>query len=1055
MSEKHKKHCPRHSRYYYRCNDCRKLNGLPPLDVDKVLYPDAYSEDEGRIERAIEREGPPVVRPPVRPSGPPKKPRRYSGGGYQPSSNRLKYTVIGLLVGFILTVIVLVIGLPIWHAGISLKQQLYSSKAGGFQYWNLYSLNYWSSRFFFNKTALIGAIIGVVVMIVPLPERGILNLVAMKLDRPPASRKFAYIFWCTAGFGIFYLLGQLIDAMGNFGWGMYLAQQGRVNHDSGLVARVLTVLTDPSSLTMQDIFGYQLLFLPIVNYVAVLVVLRLVSNIAHYFIVEENFVLGTAGILSVVGVVFTAIYLNLPTNAINGLDVIQFWSVLFGAIGFLAGGIFLYIFGRSTTQKTFRGKTRKATAFTGVAIIVVIFIPLVISVPTAININTEYNTWETQNWNKKIQKEIEWTRQCAGTDNFERRSVSNLTSMDQTQQDDLKSLQNFRAFDKYAAVRIMHPQVNRYEALGDSDIVYVGGQEYWVAPKTLKMDQIPSDSVNTHTMLYGHVEGFFAINTFTGELLSESSYPSIFGVEDTYPIFFGEHESSEYTSALSSITGEEASFTIGTGAFDPDILLNTTWATEIENYKYNYTGAPDGSLSGIEQFWYTTGLGLFAYAIDQENSSYLINRNIMTRVGDILYPYLWLDPDPYLVFDQSSGKMYYAVSICTDIPINSFAQSSILRFLGVCLVDVKTGELSFYRSPMMESAATSDPLYSFYDYYLTAYDWKPLPSWLKNQLRYPETLFEAQLHVDYTYHVGNPTTWKQGSDFYERPPSGDLFYVESNFGNGQEFIGIDIVEYVGREARVLAGTYVLRHGDNFGDVVFYKAETDELIGPQTARDVFTTAATNQLVLIENYRIGNTLLYPFHSSLFYFIPVYSSSSGTTFNLEQLRLAGLVNATDRSVGYGDSPMDAYNALNLTYEAQGADKYNLTWSYTTDHSVTLPNYATGSVSVEHEYGQYYYTSKHVVVNLTVLSNQSIVRTHGSQVTGYGYWDGTNNNYNFTVLDAATMYPGEAQSVTFEMTADVGGFTGALLSYYIVLICDGQIVETSPLQSLIVYRT
>ena len=89
--------------------------------------------------------------------------------------------------------------------------------------------------------------------------------------------------------------------------------------------------------------------------------------------------------------------------------------------------------------------------------------------------------------------------------------------------------------------------------------------------------------------------------------------------------------------------------------------------------------------------------------------------------------------------------------------------------------------------------------------------------WLKYQLRYPEDLFERQLEANYKYHVDNPTVWKSEGDFHERPKAGDLYYIESDLGDGVEYVGLDLVEYKGDTANILAGMYVVRHGDNFGD----------------------------------------------------------------------------------------------------------------------------------------------------------------------------------------------------------------------------------------------
>ncbi|GAB4331310.1 MAG: hypothetical protein Kow0069_38930 [Promethearchaeota archaeon] len=1053
MSEK--KHCERHQRYYYRCNDCRRLNGLPPIDSDRVLYPDAYPGGPGEEEEEFEirMEPPPVSRPPIRPSGRP--PRRYGGGGFRRASPVKRVAILGLVLGSIVTLLVAFIAIPVWHAGVFLREQLYHAKAGGFDYWDLYTLDYWSSNFFFNKTGLIGAAIGVVVMAFPLPERGFMQLAAQRLERRPPSKKKALLFWLTAGFGIFYLLGQFIDVAGGFGWGMYLAERGRIASDPGVFSRTLAVLRDPTAITMSDVFAYQHLYVPLINFTAFVVALRLLSNAAGNLYEEPNYVVAGANVLLIIGVIMVASYLNLPLRSINGLDVIQFNAVIFGGVGFLVAGVVFYVVGKlSKAARELGANARKVTVVTVLVLFGLLLVPLFVSIPLAINIDTDNETWLREKWSKQIQKEIQWTKQTSGTFNFTRASIADLQDLQQTVEEDLAALSNFRAYDKYAAVKVMHPQVGKYEALGDSDIVYINNQEYWVAPKTLKMDQVPGDNVNLHTMIYGHVEGFFAMNTFTGALLDQADYPAIFGITHDYPIFFGEHESMEYYRTISEFFDAEE-YLSGVLAFDPDVLLNTTWTQQIENYKYNYTGAPDGELWGLEQFWFTAiNLGLFAYALEQERSSYLINRNVVARVADALYPYLWLDPDPYLVFDQASGRMYYAVSICTDIPINSFARSNVLRFLGVALVDVKTGELTFYQNPAL---TTDDPLYSFLEFYLEAYAWQPVPSWLKYQLRYPETLYELQLQVDYTYHVENPTTWKQGSDFFERPPAGDLYYVESNIGDGQEFVGIDIVEYLGLEARVLAGMYVVRHGNNFGQTVFYDTDTEELIGPQTARDVFSTAATNELVLIENYRFGNTLLYPFHSNLYYFIPVYSSSSGgASLALEQLRLAGLVNATNRAVGYGDTPNEAYAALNLTYAEETTEDYNVSISYSTEPTTMLPDFATGTVMVDHEYAPNYYDPVDVVVNLTVYSNQSVVRVHGVDAPSFGYVQDGGHVTNVTVANWSNLYPGEGRVVTFEMSANeafVHQASGVILSYQIILVVDGVVTHVSPLKTLVVY--
>ncbi len=126
--------------------------------------------------------------------------------------------------------------------------------------------------------------------------------------------------------------------------------------------------------------------------------------------------------------------------------------------------------------------------------------------------------------------------------------------------------------------------------------------------------------------------------------------------------------------------------------------LNTEWAEGIPNNKFTYEEEPDGILTGLEGFWKTLNIGLFAYAFNSKHE-YLINRNVINRVYQILLPQLRIDSDPYLVFDMTRGKMYYAVSIYTYINVGSYAQYPILRFLGVSLIDVISGEMTYPDNP--------------------------------------------------------------------------------------------------------------------------------------------------------------------------------------------------------------------------------------------------------------------------------------------------------------------------------------------------------------------
>jgi hypothetical protein len=530
-------------------------------------------------------------------------------------------------------------------------------------------------------------------------------------------------------------------------------------------------------------------------------------------------------------------------------------------------------------------------------LIAIILFPLIISIGPVFTLSNT-SVYSEYEWEKRIQREIMWTRVCAGLDMFEERPIENFT-LSSSPANDTQMLERIRQFDQDFAVQSLAAKIGTtYEGLADSDIVYLNGTEYWVAPKTIRLSQFAGDPVRVSTELYDHIEGFLALDTNTGELVDVSS---IFNIDENYPIFFGESESERFLKQQESFGG--------LGAYDNSILLGTNWSGGIPNNIYVYEGDPDGMLTGLDAFWYTARLGLWGYVFQGGEMPYLINRNVKNRVANILLPQLKVDHDPYLVFDSNNEKMYYAVSIYTSIDIGSYSKSPILRFLGISLIDVVSGEMEFYKNPSLIESS-SDPTYSTWKCYLDAYNWQNLPSWLSNQLRYPEDLFELQLEANYIYHVQDLKTWKRGDDFHERPENGDLFYIETDLGDGIEYVGLDLVEYQGTEAKTLAGMYIARHGPNFGDALFYhtRNSTENLIGPKTARDTYESEATQEITLISGARNGNTLLYPLGGSVYYYIPTYSTIGG----LQQLKLAGFVEAFTRRVGYGAEAFEAYNNL-----------------------------------------------------------------------------------------------------------------------------------------------
>ena len=791
--------------------------------------------------------------------------------------------------------------IPSWLAPINLQVQLYQNKADS-NFIDIFLLNFWSTRFFFNKTALIGGLIGSIIMCIP-PEKTLLSIIGTKLRFGKPSNLKSIIFWWTIGFVIFYLFGFLLDSNNQgFSWVIYLLENGELNLSPTILTDAFNVIFDPTSTDYSTIFIYGNLIIPIINFILAVLVFRAVLNIMKNFYLRRNDYYILSNIILIIGLLLGLGFFALPTLSLDGINITQSWALIFGFIGLIIVGVSFYIFGRiiyqrDSTKFIIKRQNWKKLGFIGIVLTILVITPLFISIGAYINLN-KTDVWLDQQWTRKYQREVQWTSDCAGLEMFEDRPIENFTlSKIASNTSDQDILNQIRQYDQDYAVQFIAAKIGTtYEGLADSDIIYFNDGEYWVAPKTVRISQFEGDPVATNTELYDHVEGFLALNSSSGALVNVSE---VFGVAEDYPIFFGESESQRFLAQQGDFGG--------LGAYDNDILLGTEWGAGIPNNKYNYTGDPDGVLTGLEGFWYTAGFGLWGYVF-QEEHQYLLNRNVKERVSAILLPGLAIDNDPYLVFDNSTGKMYYAVSIYTSLNVGSYAMFPILRFLGISLIDVASGEMEFYKNPTLETI--TDPTYLLWQVYTQKYDWQDAPDWLRSQLRYPEDLFELQLEANYIYHVDNPTTWRRGDDFHERPEQGDLFYIETDLGEGIEYVGLDLVEYQGVEARTLAGIYFVRHGTHFGEAIFYdtRDSQEQLIGPKTARDTYTSEASQVLFTVINRRNGNTLIYPLGGSIYYYIPTYSDVEG----LQQLQLAGFVEAFTREVGYGSDAFDAYSDL-----------------------------------------------------------------------------------------------------------------------------------------------
>ena len=434
--------------------------------------------------------------------------------------------------------------------------------------------------------------------------------------------------------------------------------------------------------------------------------------------------------------------------------------------------------------------------------------------------------------------------------------------------------------------------------LASSEIVFYNGTEYWVSPTT---PVFPSTDWISEHLIYTHASKVLVINTHNGSVIPTTS---AFGISSAPPIYYGEGD-----------------------GFNQNVYVHVPGYDEIQNI--SYTGAPDYVLSGWQKsMWFTFSEAQLGFAFSGQSIDMQWNRNIFSRVGEVLIPGLTMDPSAYIVSDGKN--LYYAVQIYINYPLQSgFSASPYLRFFGVDLVNIQDGAMQGYTVSNLLGTNSSDFITKFYQNYYSS--WSAPPSWLVPQLRYPEQLLGSptvagQLDFDFIYHVSDPFVFRSGTQFYERAGESNVQYIPFAVGNQTYFVGLQLAQYKGVVSKNLGALYIAYGGDRLGQIYLYQnpSQSALIIGPTAAENALTTnqQVRTQLTLLPNYRFGSYLLYSVGGQLTYFVAVYTNP-GTSGVVTQLPFMTAVNPSSGAVGVGLSAVAAFESLGAGNSTTGDAK------------------------------------------------------------------------------------------------------------------------------------
>ncbi len=572
------------------------------------------------------------------------------------------------------------------------------------------------------------------------------------------------------------------------------------------------------------------------------------------------------------------------------------YAIVWTVFAIFLGGVFFFQFDLLKRTLSLSKRRRWVVTGAGVAILLVLLVNVGVVVAFRFNWN---NNWLSYEYQPMTQKQIEVTRWAAGLENVTRLQVANIS-----QGSPGTILPLVRQWDADASLTTMKNQIGfNWMKLSDSNIIHspVNGREYWVAPTTINYPK--TDWISQH-LIYTRAAKILVIDSHTG---NNATLTEVFGIPREPLIYYG----------------EQIPF---------NVYVHIKGISEVEEPLFGtYGGDPDYVLSGWQRsLWFLADGQLgFAFSPPQEEVQMLYNRDVLARVSTVLISGLNVDRDTYLVSD--GNRVYYAVQVYASYPIHSgFSLSPYMRFFGVVLVDIENGKMQGYT---VAQPGPDDFILEFYrQYYPT---WGAAPSWLVPQLRYSEELLgrhdqAGQLDMDFQVHVTDPTVWRSGSQFYERPiittttTTGtpverpeltEVFFVLMDIGGSIKFVGLQLVEFRESPGKNLSGLYVALGGDQLGEKILYQIRGDEtFVGPSAAIQAFEAeqSVKSQLQLIPNNRFGNILLYSVGGELVYFIPVYQTEQVIT----KMSFIGAVDArTGKNVGFGPDSISAFNAMRST--------------------------------------------------------------------------------------------------------------------------------------------
>ena len=469
-------------------------------------------------------------------------------------------------------------------------------------------------------------------------------------------------------------------------------------------------------------------------------------------------------------------------------------------------------------------------------------------------------------------------------------SPNNIKSYIEQNRDVLDSV---RIWDWESAFAKLKPEIGLipYITFGDNDILRFNNTLYWTAsmkpivPSTVSLE---NRWYNEH-LVYTHVpEGFLTLEATTGQSVK---------TEDLFAqrsIYYG--EGGLFRDTWSAYPTNRGSI-----------------SAEINNAIYSGKG---GITLSPPLSWVFEPNFLLSYP----NTSVHVMRykDVFDRM-ETLYPYFLYDIfgqklDIYPVTDGT--KTYWLVPLIIGFDTHSVPWSMgnpYLRLVGFALVDTYDGNITLLKHGDDDIAKILESQYGE--------KFQTVPSWLTEQIRYPQELFTWKTEMFNIYHVTDTETFIQANSFFEIPDKLDAYYIEAKPPgfDSTKFLGLLSLELRDSKGKNLSG-YMIVENDlpTLGKMHFYQVpfnSTTKLIGPTAVREALEkdNDFAQLKTLLRTPRIGDNILYRVGEHDVYFIPVYTAGSGegVVAQLGTIAAVGAAFNGEYYVGLGNTQQEAFEA------------------------------------------------------------------------------------------------------------------------------------------------